>query len=271
MNVVKAKKRTKSEDAKKQYNPLLEFWLRLCLAVVATLAIHVPFALMKGNPPPPSQELDFGETTQAVSLPASDESMPDSIKAIYAWTEINDPTLLILPNAKLGFSQFVPPTQPIDKKEVEPIKEERAELPPPPSPNIPLSIDVASLEQLISANWNKTTTITLPTAPPIIPPHGVFWRSEDGRLLKNPPESDVNQQTLAIGHGIPEQTTTIEIAPSSLLPTPRVIVRRSCGNAELDMVALNAVRLALAKAGRLPLAPGYGPDKPLTLVIDWHF
>jgi hypothetical protein len=49
-----------------------------------------------------------------------------------------------------------------------------------------------------------------------------------------------------------------------------VIVRRSCGNAELDMLALDAVRLTLAKAGPLPLTPGASPEKPLVLIIDWR-
>ena len=178
---------------------------------------------------------------------------------------------MILPNSKLGFSHFIPSTQPIEKKEVVPIEEARTDIPAPSSPDIPLAIDVESLEQLLTSSWNKTTTVTLPTPLSITPPHGVFWRSPNGRLLKNPPESDVNQQTLAIGHGIPLESTEIEIIPSNLLPTPRVIVRHSCGNAELDMVALNAVRLAISKAGNLPLTPGANPDKSLILVVDWHF
>jgi hypothetical protein len=244
--------------------------LRLIVAFLAAVAIHAPFAFMQGNPPPPPPELDFGETTQAISLPPPDENQPEEIQAIYNWTEINDPTLLILPNHRLGFGLFVPKTEPIEKQPVPPIEEARNTIAPPPVLSVPLDIDVATLAQLLSDNWNDKTEISLPMAQPTTPAHGVFWHSENGRLLLTPPENDAQRQALALSHGVPTQTTAIEIAPSPLLPMPRVIVRRSCGNAELDMVALDAVRLTLAKAGPLPLTPGANPDKPLVLIIDWH-
>ena len=122
----------------------------------------------------------------------------------------------------------------------------------------------------VTPAWNDKTEISLPLAQPISPAHGVFWHSENGRLLLTPPENDAQRQALALSHGVPTQTTAIEIAPSPLLPMPRVIVRRSCGNAELDMLALDAVRLTLAKAGPLPLTPGASPEKPLVLIIDWR-
>ena len=246
------------------------YGLRLFAALIVTAAIHVPFAFMNGNPPPPPPELDFGETTQAISLPPPDEDQPEAIQAIYNWTEINDPTLLILPNHRLGFGHFVPKTDPIEKQPVPPIEEARNNIAPPPVLSVPLDIDVSTLAQLISDNWNDKTEISLPLAQPISPAHGVFWHSENGRLLLTPPENDAQRQALALSHGVPTQTTAIEIAPSPLLPMPRVIVRRSCGNAELDMLALDAVRLTLAKAGPLPLTPGASPEKPLVLIIDWR-
>ena len=246
------------------------YGLRLFVALLAAVAIHVPFAFMNGNPPPPPPELDFGETTQAISLPPPDESQPESIRAIYNWTEINDPTLLILPNHRLGFGHFVPKTDPIEKQPVPPIEEARNNIAPPPVLSVPLDIDVSTLAQLIANNWNDKTEISLPMAQPSTPAHGVFWHSENGRLLVTPPENDAQRQALALSHGVPTQTTAIEIAPSPLLPMPRVIVRRSCGNAELDMLALDAVRLTLAKAGPLPLTPGASPEKPLVLIIDWR-
>ena len=213
------------------------YGLRLFAALIVTAAIHVPFAFMNGNPPPPPPELDFGETTQAISLPPG---------------------------------HFVPKTEPIEKQSVPPIEEARNNIAPPPVLSVPLDIDVSTLAQLISDNWNDKTEISLPLAQPISPAHGVFWHSENGRLLLTPPENDAQRQALALSHGVPTQTTAIEIAPSPLLPMPRVIVRRSCGNAELDMLALDAVRLTLAKAGPLPLTPGASPEKPLVLIIDWR-
>lgn len=246
------------------------YGLRLFAALIAAAAIHAPFAVMQGNPPPPPPELDFGETTQAISLPQPDENQPEAIQAIYNWSEINDPTLLILPNHRLGFGYFVPKTEPIEKQPVPPIEEARNNIAPPPVLSVPLDIDASTLAQLIADNWNDKTEITLPMAQPTIPAHGVFWHSENGRLLVSPPENDSQRQALALSHGVPTQTTAIEIQPSPLLPMPRVIVRRSCGNAELDMVALDAVRLTLAKAGPLPLTPGASPEKSLVLIIDWH-
>jgi hypothetical protein len=246
------------------------YGLRLFAALLAAVAIHVPFAFMNGNPPPEPPELDFGETTQAISLPPPDENQPETIQAIYNWTEINDPTLLILPNHRLGFGHFVPKTEPIEKQSVPPIEDARNNIAPPPVLSVPLDIDVSTLAQLIANNWNDKTEISLPMAQPSTPAHGVFWHSENGRLLLTPPENDAQRQALALSHGVPTQTTAIEIAPSPLLPMPRVIVRRSCGNAELDMLALDAVRLTLAKAGPLPLTPGASPEKPLVLIIDWR-
>ena len=244
--------------------------LRLIAAFVFAAAIHAPFAFMQGNPPPPPPELDFGETTQAISLPPPDDNQPEAIQTIYNWTEINDPTLLILPNHRLGFGHFVPKTEPIEKQSVPPIEEARNNISPPPVLSVPIDINVSTLAQLIADNWNDKTEISLPMAQPTTPAHGVFWHSENGRLLLTPPENDAQRQALALSHGVPTQTTAIEIAPSPLLPMPRVIVRRSCGNAELDMVALDAVRLTLVKAGPLPLTPGASPEKPLVLIIDWH-
>lgn len=246
------------------------YGLRLFAALIVTVAIHIPFAFMNGNPPPPPPELDFGETTQAISLPPPDEDQPEAIQAIYNWTEINDPTLLILPNHRLGFGHFVPKTKPIEKQPVPPIEEARNNIAPPPVLSVPLDIDVSTLAQLLADNWNDKTEISLPLAQTTAPTHGVFWHSENGRLLLTPPENDAQRQALALSHGVPTQTTAIEIAPSPLLPMPRVIVRRSCGNAELDMLALDAVRLTLAKAGPLPLTPGASPEKPLVLIIDWR-
>lgn len=248
----------------------LTYCLRLFAALLLAAAIHAPFAFMTGNPPPPPQELDFGDTTQAISLPPPDDNLPEAIQSIYNWTEINDPTLLILPNYRLGFGHFVPKSKPIEKQPVPPIEEARNNIPSPPVLSVPLDIDASTLAQLIADNWNNKTELTLPMAQATVPVHGVFWRSENGRLLINPPENDLQRQALALSHGVPSQTTAIEIAPSPLLPLPRVVVRRSCGNAELDMIALDAVRLTLAKAGPLPLTPGASPEKPLILVIDWH-
>jgi len=270
MNAAKTHKPSTKRIVAPKPETFFTYWLRLCAALFAAAAIHAPFAFMKGNPPPPKQELDFGETTQAISLPPPDENQSEVIQAIYNWTEINDPTLLILPNHRLGFGYFVPKTEPIEKQPVPPIKEARNNIPPPPVLSVPLDIDVSTLAQLIADNWNDKTEITLPMAQPTVPAHGVFWRSENGRLLVSPPENDAQRQALALSHGVPSQTTAIEIAPSPLLPLPRVVVRRSCGNAELDMVALDAVRLTLAKAGPLPLTPGASPEKPLVLIIDWH-
>ena len=58
------------------------YGLRLFVALIAAAAIHAPFAVMQGNPPPPPPELDFGETTQAISLPPADENQPEAIQAI---------------------------------------------------------------------------------------------------------------------------------------------------------------------------------------------
>ena len=264
----------RQNETRKQVKPSPEnsvtYCLRLFAALLGAVALHVPFAFMSGNPPPPRQELDFGETTQAISLPPPSDNLPESIRAIYNWTEINDPTLLILPNHRLGFDHFIPQNEPIEKKTVPPIEEARNNIPSPPVLSVPLDIDVSSLAQMITDTWNDKTELTLPLAQANIPARGVFWRSENGRLLANPPENDLQRQALALSHGEPTQTTAIEIAPSPLLPLPRVVVRRSCGNAELDMVALDAVRLTLSKAGPLPLTPGASPEKPLILIVVWH-
>ena len=71
----------RQNETRKQVKPSPEnsvtYCLRLFAALLGAVALHVPFAFMSGNPPPPRQELDFGETTQAISLPPPSDNLPE--------------------------------------------------------------------------------------------------------------------------------------------------------------------------------------------------
>lgn len=250
------------------------YCLRMAAAIVVAIILHVPFLLVKarnGNAQNQQNDQFVNHSPRAFLFPPRNAKNLDKyILAIYEWADFDDPTVIIHPNPDYGFTKFIPKTPPqevIPLPEVEPPRTEKSF---PDIPDKNLETKARSTAENIQASWNKDTHLNLPAPQRIVRPRGVFWTTEYGSKLINPPKLDEEKQNLALLKGVPKSVTKIEVDPNPNLPLKRIILRESCGNKDLDLLAVEAVRNALENAGDKPLLPGFSPTQPVTLVVDWR-
>ena len=90
--------------------------IRMSMAIVVTAAIYFPLFLVQTVETPLPAATEWNDEIKVVALPPYAELQRwDRLgKSLYRWTDIGNPTLLILPNNELGFSRFRPGSPPRD-------------------------------------------------------------------------------------------------------------------------------------------------------------
>ena len=234
-------------------NRLLDWaWLLLFLALVIVPAVlmKVPSAALA----PQSGNGNSGEPL--VFLPENQKlgSSAASVKeSIYAWMQLKNPFLGLLPDCQYGFRQFVNEEM---KRDFEFLDVESALLPlqPKDSPTLSMKINTLPrnegsilLEPLVGIN------VVMPTRTQLAEDEGAFWFDERGRILLNPPEINLVDARRAIAAGPRNaqiRNTALQVMPPSLPDVPaRIVVRQSSGNSELDRQAASAMRRHLVQGG----------------------
>lgn len=253
--------------------------VRMSMAIVVTAAIYFPLFLVQTVETPLPAATEWKDEIKVVALPPYAELQRRDLlgESLYRWTDIGNPTLLLLPNNELGFSRFRPGPPP------------RYTLPPPPAswlptphqpqPWAPIALTIAPLPaaQTMAEEWPLDTALNLPSVPPRQPAVGVFWRDDRGRAITDPPTLSDSDLQPALADGLPSRMTRIEIQHHAQLPIPRLVIRQSCGNPRLDAAIVLALRKRLEKqrvaAREAALGtPDAQPPAPSNSVfeVDWR-
>lgn len=260
---------------KRDWSPVV----RMSLAIVATAAIYFPLFLVKTMETPlPASALSDDEVKVVALPPFSELRRRDHLgKSIYRWTDIGNPTLLILPNSELGFSRFRPGPPSRGTAPLPPVAWQPTPAATPEWPPAALTLVPPPAAQTMAEEWPQDTALNLPAVPPRPPAAGVFWRDDRGRAITDPPATADSDLQLALTHGLPSRMTHIEIQHHDLLPIPRIIIRQSCGNHKLDAIIVQAIRARLEQqraAARLT-GPGRPDEQPsrfrnCIIEVDWR-
>jgi hypothetical protein len=198
---------------------------------------------------------------------------------LYDWAALRDPTLLVLPNERVGFS-----------------RERFAKLDIPCAPVPPYHFSMTPVGQAAPAAIAlREQSLSLAervagTGEPIRPPppepilvvplsRGIFWRLPDGRLLSGLPTPEERAVRAAMTPETPVKAPTLlRVSRGARPATTRIQVIAGCGNATLDTLAVDILRRAVGLQDlqeRLP--PGEGvraeyvpaPGGETELQVEW--
>lgn len=249
--------------------------LRWELALCGALLLHVPFLLFRLGPaaPPDSPR---NHRPRSVFIPSAAPHTP-SEKELLAWVQLADPTLLSLPDPAVGFSApLLAPAPHAYTERVTPAPTatqiaERTFAPPDPPPT-------RSLEADLTRQWPVRIPAT--PEPPAIPalPAAVLWRFADGALLRGMGELPAADLRLALRTGAPRQPTRFRVELPLGAPA-RVRLQASCGNSDLDRLALQRLGPRVLTweqdVGRRELSPEtepftLDPGRSRVVEVEWR-
>ncbi|MFA6291762.1 MAG: hypothetical protein WC637_08270 [Victivallales bacterium] len=237
--------------------------LAVLITVMAHLALYFIFILQK-----PSESKVAPDLKKVVFLPL--DKMPESpvITNLVRWLEYGDPTLISKPNQKHGFSSIY---------HVSGLRSPESDLSYGILQSQP-KIKISGFEKIILdkdplgaelAKISNYKPAPIPQHPYKIqkknPPEYPCWRKDDGetlpQLFSNADEIRKKIQVLR-----PEGKTVLKVTyyGGEFQPRPRIHV--SCGNRELDSMAVNAL---IAKTDLLP-SSDRKTDEPCYIEIEWQ-
>jgi len=245
--------------------------VRYLLGLGILLVCQLPLFLLRRPDAPPEQDDSMPSAKTPLVLLTEDSTQNQAQgRDLLDWLTVADPMRLLLPDYEQGYSRFANPlvTFPEPQFAVRPIP--APEQPLPTGTPAVLEIHTASLTSLVHRLWNRQSSLELAERDIKPLPLRVFWFLDDGRLLENPPSFEDGELAKASqGEGEITDVTVLEIAQSSELAIPRVLVRQSCGKRALDNLAVETIRKTwLAPAPELTVRGSGGPD--YRLLVDWR-
>lgn len=210
------------------------------------------------RPPPPRSESPQDVTRCVLVSPAGAADIRAWERNLYDWAALRDPTLLVLPNERFGFSRERFTKLEIPCAATPPYRFTMAPVGQSPAP--PLSLAAAPLSLA-----ERVASVREPIRPPPVEPfvvipleRGVFWRTLDGAVPAGLPAFDEAQVRAAMaGEKPPERPTTLRLIRGDRPASTRVQVVSGCGNEALDALAEKVLRRAAVEA-QLPPRQG-GP------------
>ena len=254
---------------------------RLRYIVLPALLILTCHALLlymfRLAPPEPRTEDAAGGSECVALLPLSAPGLPTWEQELYQWSVLEDPTLLILPHEDLGFSGILKAKLSLPVPLIPAYECTSSRVCEAPMPEIVLADAPTELALDLQRHWTPAP-LPLPPEMPVIPlPRGVFWRFPNGDLPAEHPEIAEKDIAEILADGpLPKYATTIEIDRKTMPEMTRIMVRRTCGNAKLDRLAVIALRreitdFELHGAGPESRPPACVPmlGKRLYIEVEW--
>jgi len=182
---------------------------------------------------------------------------------LYDWAALRDPTLLVLPNERFGFSRERFAKLEIPSAAVPPYHFSLRPVRPEPLPPVVLCGRVASLPERVASAGEP---IQPPPVEPVLVeplPQMTFWRLPDGRMVSGLPAFDERQVREAVAVGpAPKSPTTLRVSRVERLATARIVVTGSSANPALDGLALSVLRRAVGVQEMLERLPGKTLPRP---------
>lgn len=245
------------------------------LSLAFMLLLILPALLMKVRDDSSSASTDAVKSgSPLVFLPETVENLPDyrSADNIYAWIRLRNPFSRLLPDCEYGFGGFVPESKGRTFDAQEDSNLSAPEASTGQLQDIDGTVSFPSKEKVILLEPIMGINVTMPPIKELAEEEGIFWMNEKGHVMVNPPEISLVDARLAIGAGPSNQVirnTVLQVLPPSDGDTPpRIVVRSSCNNTELDRYAVQALRKRLIQAemtsGRLAI-----PDDGIELDVLW--
>lgn len=197
-------------------------------------------------------------------------------RSLWAWSRIEDPTLLALPNERLGFSRVRSEKRVLPYTEIPAYRYVASYLAESAVQEAPLAVPPPPLEKAVSLAW----TSRLPPVPadPILgsAPARIVWHFPDGRVIDDAPALPEGSPGAALAKEKPTTPTRIEVIRSE--NRLRVAIRASCGNIQLDRMAYDACVQAAGEYQRRQSAGGAasaaswfpGVGQSVLLVVEWR-
>lgn len=165
---------------------------------------------------------------------------------LYDWAALRDPTLLVLPNERFGFSRERSAKLEIPCAPVPPYQFSMTPVGQAAAPPLALRAASQSLAERVAGAGDPIRSV--PPGPSVVVPlpRGIFWTLPAGRLLSGLPPPDERALRAAVTQDGPAKAPTrLRISRGDRLGTTRVQVISDCGNAALDALAVDTLRRAL--------------------------
>lgn len=218
------------------------------------------------------------DSTRAVLLPpptAADIRTWE--RNLYDWAALRDPTLLVLPNERFGFSRERSARLEVPSAAVPDYEFALPPIEPPVLPALSLCGAIAPLRERLSGAVEPIRPAAVPVLAAEPLPRVTFWRYPDGRMAHGLPGFDAERHRNAWADGpLPRRPTGLSVRRGDRLARLRVVVTEACGNPELDALAVSLLRRYLATlvltGGLAPAAapeflPGVGQE--VELQVEW--
>ena len=198
------------------------------------------------------------------------------LENIYAWIDLKSPGRTMSPDTSLGFKEFTgkPPKfgfTPSDATFVTPSAENEQQPVLHQAEPMILGEEKAMLTKTINdiVPWKPFWEVALPEIGKSAKPEGIIWRGEDGRLITNAPVIDMKIARDSWNKHAPIGVTTLECSQFMGKMPPRVIIRSTCGNSELDLMAAAALRRHILSLPALTMIDNVS-FKPFRTDVLWH-
>ncbi len=253
-------------------------WLRMLIAICILLLLHLPFSLLTIHSVRSSQPKPGIHLPAVVSLPSSSSpGLSRFERDLYAWTNIADPRRMLHPDMEQGFSRFGYPVFSYPAPVLPVWALEAWFWPRKEYPESSLAVASKTLKELIREQWNRHTKIYLLPFEKVAFPEGVFFRlsgsSKRIRDLLMPAEfaslagnSDEVQKITGL--------TILEVSSLAVLPYPRIVLRKSCGNIRFDQLAVLAIKEhLLSRRRQMEVSKEPSPQRiaqSWLIEVDWR-
>ncbi len=246
-----------------------ERFMTVSYAFLFVLLIVAPTLLVKI-----SDGVDRSSSGQAgggnplVFLPPGSVSAPSD--EIYEWVRLRNPFQRLMPDCRFGFAEVLPAYGP--RIVPQPGDETIAPMPLVTRDLLGMpGLAEGKDENVLLQKQLAYIDVSFPVKKSISGEYGAFWINEEGHVMKNGPKIELAAIRQAVGVGPRNQvirSSRICLEPSGGGEPVRLVVRRSCGNTELDRYAVAAMREYLVKTA-LPAAVPTLPAGGIVLEVIW--
>ncbi len=253
-------------------------WLRMLIAFCVLFLLHLPFSLLTMQSDRSLMRKPGIQLPAVVSLPSVTSAGLSSFERdLYAWASIADPRRMLHPDLEHGFSRFGNPVFSFPVPVLPVWSLEPCIWPRQEYPESSLAVASKTLAELIREQWNRDTNVFLLPFERVSFPEGVFWRLSGSAGHIRGIQIPADFSNLA---GNPDEVkkitgmTVLEVSRLSVLPYPRIALRKSCGNTRFDQLAVRAVKQHIhTRRRQMEVLPGsLSPSgaQSWLLEVDWR-